>query len=182
MGAIYIGSTTNVKLRFNYYRRLKCKQQIKLYRSFIKYGVFNHIFIIIDECPDNLKLKVERVYGIVFNVLDRSNLNLKIPGKDKFYKSFSDETRAKMSATRTGKSLSDETKKRMSISKKGEPKSDETRLKLSIANRGKGGRISFLGKKHSEETKRIISQNNIGKHFKKSKHVKRTCNQPTDRV
>lgn len=172
-GSVYIGSSTNIERRFNYYKRLKCKSQIKLYRSFVKYGVTNHRFQILDYCPQELKLKAERIYGIAFDVLNRQNLNLKLPGKDDLYSSFSEETREKMSAWQRGRKLSDEVKKNMSEGTKGHIKSEETRLKLSIANKGKGGRLSFLGKKHSEATKIKMSQWQKGKP-KKSKYVNRS--------
>ena len=163
VGSVYIGSTSNPKQRFNYYERLKCKSQIKLYRSLLKYGFNNHSISIIDNCPKELVRQVERVYGIAFDVLNRDNLNLKIPGKDDRYPSYSQETKNKMSEWQIGRKMSDESRNKMSISKSGVPKSDETKKKLSEANKGKGGRISFLGKKHSDETKLKMSAWQKGK-------------------
>jgi group I intron endonuclease len=50
-GRIYIGKSKNVKNRWADYKRLHCKSQTKLYNSFNKYGVENHIFEVIDEVP-----------------------------------------------------------------------------------------------------------------------------------
>jgi len=48
---VYIGQSNNIKKRFKEYKSLNnCKGQIKLYRSFLKYGVINHTFKIIEEC------------------------------------------------------------------------------------------------------------------------------------
>ena len=55
---VYVGSTINIKKRFNSYRNLKCKTQVRLYRSFIKYGVENHKFEIITEC------NIENIYKL----------------------------------------------------------------------------------------------------------------------
>jgi hypothetical protein len=46
---VYIGKTTNLKLRVNYYRRLKCKKQPLLFNSLSKYGFDNHKFEVIYE-------------------------------------------------------------------------------------------------------------------------------------
>ena len=46
----YIGQAVNINKRFYRYKSLDCSQQIILYKSFIKYGVENHIFEIIEEC------------------------------------------------------------------------------------------------------------------------------------
>ena len=48
-GKIYIGKTSNLKLRINYYRRLKCKKQPLIYYSLLKYGFSGHSFDIIYE-------------------------------------------------------------------------------------------------------------------------------------
>jgi group I intron endonuclease len=47
---VYIGQAVNIKKRFCSYRYLNCKTQIKLYRSFLKYGFEKHKFEILEEC------------------------------------------------------------------------------------------------------------------------------------
>ena len=47
LGYIYIGQSINIDYRFNVYKKLKCKSQLRIYNSFVKYGVDNHIFEII---------------------------------------------------------------------------------------------------------------------------------------
>ena len=44
LNKIYIGQSINIENRWKQYKRLGCKKQIKLYNSFIKYGVENHTF------------------------------------------------------------------------------------------------------------------------------------------
>ena len=50
VGKIYIGQSTDIKKRWEYYKRLACKKQPKLYNSLNKYGSDNHIFEVIEEC------------------------------------------------------------------------------------------------------------------------------------
>ena len=47
---VYIGQSTNSLFRFGAYKRLNCKKQTYLYNSFLKHGVENHTFEIIEEC------------------------------------------------------------------------------------------------------------------------------------
>lgn len=49
-GRIYIGQSEDINRRFHQYKKLNCKKQWLLYKSFVKYGVDNHIFEIIVEC------------------------------------------------------------------------------------------------------------------------------------
>ena len=41
---VYIGSSNNIFNRWCSYKNLKCLTQTKLYRSFLKHGVDNHVF------------------------------------------------------------------------------------------------------------------------------------------
>ena len=49
-GKIYIGQSIDIEKRWKAYKRLNCKNQIKLYNSLKKYGYDNHIFEIIERC------------------------------------------------------------------------------------------------------------------------------------
>lgn len=52
-GKIYIGKSKDIEKRWEKdYKKLQCIRQPKLYRSFIKHGVANHIFEILEECND----------------------------------------------------------------------------------------------------------------------------------
>src|SRR6478609_2417051 len=82
---VYIGSTVNIKRRWSLYRSLNCKSQRKLYSSFLKYGVCNHIFEIVTECSIEELLKLETHWGLFYNVLGKkTGLNLLLP-KDNEY-------------------------------------------------------------------------------------------------
>ena len=49
-GRIYIGQSRNYKVRLQEYKRMKCQAQTRLYASFKKYGIDNHIFEVIEKC------------------------------------------------------------------------------------------------------------------------------------
>ena len=66
---IYIGQSSNVKERFKAYKQLqKRKFLTKLYRSFLKYGIENHKFEIIEECLPELLNERERFWQDYYNV------------------------------------------------------------------------------------------------------------------
>ena len=82
---IYIGQSWDIEKRFNQYKILNCKNQIRIYRSFVKYGVENHKFEIIksvshdisQEALDNLEIfyiRQQKEQGFIL-------LNLKSGGK-----------------------------------------------------------------------------------------------------
>lgn len=71
---VYIGQSTNIKKRFGDYRCLDCVGQLKLYASFIKHGVENHTFEILEECSIEMLNERERYFQEKFDVL-KTGLN-----------------------------------------------------------------------------------------------------------
>jgi len=126
-GKVYIGQSINVKKRFINYRGLNCKEQPILYKSFLKHGVENHSFEIIEECEIDLLNERERYWQELFICVGSKGLNcVYVQTKDK--KSIiSDDLREKRRKFMTGKKFSKET-----IEKLKKPKSDEQKLKMSI--------------------------------------------------
>jgi group I intron endonuclease len=143
-GAIYIGSSKHIEKRFAQYKNLRSNEQHKLRNSINKYGYENHNFEILEECELNLLLKLEREYCIKYDVLNRKNLNLKIPKTGENQKCFSEDVLIKMSKIHKGKEISLETRKKISLANTGKKRTEETRLKISIAN--KGEKNSMYGK------------------------------------
>lgn len=139
---VYIGQSINIEERFKSYKRLNCKNQIKLYNSFLKYGINKHFFEIICQC-DILDLNdKERYYQDLYFSIGNKGLNCKLTtSKDK-----------------SGK-LSNEIKNKISIAHIGKKQSIEQRIKNS---NNKKGNKNMLGKNHSTETKNKISQKLIG--------------------
>ena len=74
----YVGSAIDIDLRWDRYKRLDCKNQTKLYRSFNKYGVDKHNFEIIWAGDINDMLKYESMIGIYYNCLN-TGLNCNLP-------------------------------------------------------------------------------------------------------
>jgi len=134
-GKVYVGSSTNVEYRFRVYRLKKCKRQVKLYASLLKYGPENHKFEIITECAESEMFKVESVYGHMYDVLGHNGLNLGLPKNGDFYQSKSEATRDKLCKNRIklntpeylqwmrdiniGRKHTDATRQKMSKKKKG---------------------------------------------------------------
>lgn len=69
-GKVYIGQSINIEKRFKDYKYLcNCKGQIKLYRSFTKHGVGNHIFEIIENCIESELNNRERYWQDFYNCM-----------------------------------------------------------------------------------------------------------------
>jgi group I intron endonuclease len=143
---VYIGQSVDIKRRFTSYKTLnKSKRQSKLYNSFVKYGVDNHIFEIIEECLVDFLNERERYWQEQYNVLESSKgLNLCLTStKDKKHLP-SDETKKKISDSNKGekcfwygKTFSEETKSKMRESKKGYKHTQESLNKMSLSQKGR---------------------------------------------
>jgi group I intron endonuclease len=152
-GKIYIGQSNNIERRFAKYNSIaNTKEQPALVRSFIKYGVINHVFEVIEECEiEQLNIR-ERYWQEFYDVL-KYGLNCQLVPTDTLPMIVSDETKKKIGNGNRDKKLSDETK--IKISKNharlnlGKSLSDETKQKLRDFN---------LGKKLSQETKDKMSK------------------------
>ncbi len=81
-GKIYIGQTTNLKLRVRDYRRNTCKLQTKLYASLNKYSFKNHQFDILEEV-DNVLGDEREMYWIKFydSFNTKHGMNMTVGGK-----------------------------------------------------------------------------------------------------
>lgn len=169
----YVGSAIRIDRRWAAHRsQLKALKHgnSKLQSGWNKHGAVAFRLEVIQrvESPDNLLVweqfwidKLKPFYNL--RIVANSNLGMK----------FSDETRAKMSASGKGKRKgwvhSDETKAKMSTAAKGRVLSDETKAKLSASGKGKGkGKIisdemraklsaANKGRVHTDETKAKMS-------------------------
>jgi group I intron endonuclease len=79
-GKIYIGQSINIDRRFKEYKKIQCSQSIKLYNSFQKYGVENHIFEILENCNTDQLNEKEEFYIKFFNSHIKG-LNIKLASK-----------------------------------------------------------------------------------------------------
>mgnify|MGYP001198546462 CR=1 FL=1 len=99
-GKIYIGQSINIEKRWLNYKCLyNVKSQIRLYRSFQKYGVNTHIFEIIEECSENDLNNKERYYQDLYNVIGKKGLNCRLTESDNKSGKLSQETKDKVSKT-----------------------------------------------------------------------------------
>ena len=126
-GKIYVGQSVDIQSRLNRYKRTDCKQQSKLWRSFLKYGANNHKFEVIWLCNPLELNYFERKFQLKFDSIGEEGLNLVVT---------KDEDRSGY--------FSIETKKKLSISKKGKPSnrkgvilSEETKIKMSVSQKEK---------------------------------------------
>jgi len=164
-GDIYVGQSPNLALRFiNYFNSsyLKSKESLIISRALIKYGYSNFSLTILEYCEKSELQAREQFYlgslGPVYNIL-------KTAGSSSGH-TLSEGTKAKISQALKGvhvgdkspwfgKTFSEETKQRMSLEKTGENNpwfgkthSEETKNLM---------RDKALGRKHSEDTKLKMS-------------------------
>lgn len=174
---IYIGQSIDIEKRFLSYIRLhkKNKTQVKLYNSFLKYGVKKHHFEIIEECSIELLNERERYYQDFYNVL-KNGLNCNLTKTNELKLIFSKESRDKISKSKignkywVGKKHNSESKIKMSLSKRNSILSIETKNKISLSLKNHivtdftKNKISennskyWLGKKRDIDTKIKISE------------------------
>jgi group I intron endonuclease len=168
---VYIGQSVNINKRFTSYKNMNKKNQFqtKLHRSFIKYGVENHIFEIIEECDIELLNERERYWQDYYDVLN-NGLNCRLTNSNEKRTKLSEDTIIKMSLASMGnknflgKKHSQETKDKISRAHKGKRYSKEVNL-----SKGRKGIIPPLKGKFSKDnplSKPIIQLNLDGSFVK----------------
>lgn len=144
---IYIGQTTNYIKRLKQYNNLNCKSQTKLYNSFKKYGVENHIFNFIEITKEIELNERERYWQDFYNVLDKKlGLNLRLQTSKDISGNLSEETKLKISLSLKGKT--------------GRKHSEETKQKISLLKINKKMSLKYLEK---IKGKRLLGNNNNSK-------------------
>lgn len=172
-GRVYIGQSREIENRFSSYKREKeaNKTQVRLIRSFNKYGVGNHTFEIIEECEiDQLNIR-ERFWQDHYDVLN-GGLNCILTETDILSRVYSNETKERRSGENHwawGKTMSEDSRKKMSESAKLRKASVKTKEKLSEIRKGEGN--SFYSKRHTDSTKKIQSEKKKGENNIRSKIV-----------
>jgi group I intron endonuclease len=103
-GSVYIGQAQDILRRWREYKTKKCKGQIKLYNSFLKYGVENHIFETIHYLPINTEQEIldqyEQFYMDAYRERGIELLNLKEAGS---HGKHSEESKNKISESHNKK-------------------------------------------------------------------------------
>jgi group I intron endonuclease len=164
---VYIGQAVDIYHRWNIYKKLDCKTQQRLYNSLKKYGFEKHTFEIVELCEIEHLNIFERKWQDFYNVTGIKGLNCKLTKtKDKSGK-LSEETKKRMSKywkdayangkkhPCTGIKLTEEHKQKIKEARKKQVivRSQES-IKKRLETIKKNG-----GYKHSEETKKKISEN-----------------------
>lgn len=135
---IYIGQSINITKRFETYKNLNNSvNQIRLYKSFLKYGMDNHIFEIIEECSIDFLNERERYWQEYYDVLSDKGLNCLYTKTEELPKVMSKDTKEKMSNSKKGRKLDIEVCNKISISNKGRQHSTEVREKISKTMTGR---------------------------------------------
>lgn len=115
---VYIGQSVAIEKRFIRYRGLHCKEQAKIYRSLLKYGVNAHKFEILCECKEEELNELEVYYIELYQSFNSEfGLNLQSGGGSKCRAS--DETKQKMKIARKNIVFSQETKDKIRKGKLG---------------------------------------------------------------
>lgn len=153
-GKVYIGSSVNYKKRLTQYKGTGAKAQTILYNSFLKYGIDNHVFEIVELCTKENLLEREYHHGILNEVLGEKGLNCQLPKFGEKYQNIRQETIEKMKQWKP----SEDTIAKMRLGQfkraKENPMTEEIKHRIRLAN---------LGKKASEETKKKMSLKGKGR-------------------
>jgi group I intron endonuclease len=187
---VYIGITTkqNPIVRWSEHLSQHLKVDYVLYKAMRKYGVDKFHFSILEQTNNIETLKqleskyIQECNSYCFQ--ENSNgYNMTLGGDGKWGapssmkgKTFSEETRRKMSVAKKGKTFSEEHRRKLSEVNKGRTLSEETRRKMSVAKKEKSRGLfseehkrkmseAHKGHTHSKETKQKMSQSLKGRVF-----------------
>lgn len=147
-GRVYIGQAVNIKKRWGAYRRLRCKRQIRLYESFLKYTPTVHTFEIVEECLEEDLDCIERKWQDHYDVTGRKGLNCVLQECGEKRRVLSDETLERYRQAQLGKKASDETRQLMREQRKG--KNNRNGISLSEEHKEKLRQIGYTRKQKPE--------------------------------
>lgn len=170
---VYIGQSIDIERRFRHYKKLACKEQVKIYNSFLKYGVDAHIFEVLELCDTEDLNNRERYYQDLYDSVN-NGLNLLYVKSEHFNGGHSEESKKKISDSLKGRTFTDEHKYKIGLNNSRRGMSDETKEKHRLGRLGKKAspetkekqRQKRLGVPRSEETKKRISEA-LKRHFSK---------------
>jgi group I intron endonuclease len=173
---VYIGSSVNIDKRWRSYKRLSCKNQVKLYNSLKKYGHEAHTFEILEECNFDELYRRERYYGEKFNSIGDNGLNLVLPSDGEVKAKYSDETRIKLSQLLKGERnpMYGKTKELNSFYGKTHTEESKQKLSKSIKKYYESNKNWNYGNKYSEERKAQMSLTAKSLNIKLSEEHKKT--------
>lgn len=102
-GKVYIGQSIDIELRFRSYNNCgsNIKNQTALYYSFMKHGIDNHVFEVVEECNIEDLNDRERYWQEFYNVIT-DGLNSRLQASEDKSGYLSQETINKISKNRKG--------------------------------------------------------------------------------
>jgi group I intron endonuclease len=165
-GKVYIGQTIDYDRRLRHYRLLKCKQQPRLYASFVEYGYSSHKISLIKECSVEELTKWERHFQEMYKSTGSNGLNCILVKDEHFTGGHSEESKKKISESLKGRKAHINAINALIEYNKTRNLSLESRQKLGNANRGR---------KFSDEWKEKMSKAKIG--VAKTDEVKKKISQ-----
>lgn len=159
-GKIYIGQSIDIKRRFSNYRTAKkCSGQVRLFRSFFKHGVKNHVFEIVEECKTEQLNNRERFWQDAYECIGKKGLNIRLTTSDTKSGRITQEHKNKIGEASRGKVVSFDSRKRMSEAQKrkyqegythpwvGRKHSQKAKLKMAESERKRTGAAHGKSKK-----------------------------------
>lgn len=136
---VYVGSSVNLRSRYNTYKNYPSKKQKLLFRSINKYGFEQHSFEILCLCEPSERLKKERFYGDAYKSLSTfGGLNLILPMSDDSPAIYSEQTIKLFSEIGKNRKYSAETRLKFSQAKKGKYQNGEHPAAKLIINTSTG--------------------------------------------
>lgn len=172
---IYVGSAINIQARFNLHKtnlRANKHHSKKLQNAWNKYGQDFFIFSVIELVEKNSLIAKEQYYFNLLNPFGSNGYNTATIAGSSLGTKRSDETKEKLRIASGSRRHTEESKIKISKSKKGVPSNINREIMLAhiaVLSKNRTGkkqspehsaktRVARLGKKHSEETKKRMSE------------------------
>jgi group I intron endonuclease len=176
-GKAYVGSSANIRQRWRQHLcdlRRNRHRNPKLQASWNKYGEEAFDFSVIELCQIGDLLDAERRHLVALSAVACGFNIAHEPGRERAGAKHSEESLARMRASRKGAVLSSEHKAKLAIAFKGRAFSEETRRRISEAKTGKRRKpftdqaranmsAGKKGLRHSDETRAKLSAAHKGK-------------------
>jgi group I intron endonuclease len=137
-GKVYIGQTINFEKRLDSYKKLKCKNQPKIYNALVKYGFenFQNEIVITLNTYNKEELNNLEIFYIKEYDSCTSGYNCTIGGAGSVGYVHTIESKNKISKIHKGKKLSEKHKKKISTHFKNFKRTVSHNLKNSISKKG----------------------------------------------
>ena len=175
-GKVYIGQTTNFTKRKNYYKNGAKPYQIRIHNSLQKYGYDAHTIVLIEQCSAEILNERERYWQDFYDVIGENGLNCRLTETKDKSGFISEESKVKMSEARKGRVFDQNWIEKLRIAATGKRHTEETKKRMSEI---------FKGKKKSSEHISKLPQNQKGYKGKKRSEetkLKQSLNSGTART